>query len=266
VSENKIGAYICKGCGLGERLDCSQLATIAEREGKANIVREHDFLCNAEGVAMIQNDIDNEGVNKVMIAACSRRSKTEAFNFENVAISRANLREGVIWVRPDDDESRETTQEMAADYVRMGCSEVKYMNLPNINEEAASNDNLLVVGGGVAGMTAALEAAKAGYPVTIVEKSGQLGGSAAFEYKRIPESMPYADPEDTGVAAMISEIEANDKITVHLNATTTKTSGAPGRFSADISTESGSTTTANFGAIILASGARHYDASPLPEL
>ena len=69
--EIKTGAYICKGCGLGERLDCGQLATIAEREGKANVVKEHDFLCNAEGVAMIQNDIDNEGVNKVMIAACS---------------------------------------------------------------------------------------------------------------------------------------------------------------------------------------------------
>jgi quinone-modifying oxidoreductase subunit QmoB len=266
ADEIKTGAYICKGCGLGERLDCDQLATIAEREGKANIVKQHDFLCNAEGVAMIQHDIDNEGVNKVVIAACSRRAKTEAFNFENVAISRANLREGVIWVRPDDDESSETTQEMAADYVRMGCSEVKFMNLPQANDEAASNDNLLVVGGGVAGMTAALEAAKAGYPVTIVEKSGQLGGSAAFDYKRVPERMPYADPEDTGIAEMISEIEANDRITVHLNSTTTKTSGAPGRFSADISTESGSTTTANFGAIIMASGARNYDASQLPEL
>ena len=266
ADEIKTGAYICKGCGLGERLDCDQLATIAEREGKANIVKQHDFLCNAEGVAMIQNDIDNEGVNRVMIAACSRRAKTEAFNFENVAIGRANLREGVIWVRPDTDEARETTQEMADDHIRMGCAEVKYMKVPNANEEAASNDRLLVVGGGIAGMTAALEAARAGYPVSIVEKSGQLGGSAAFEYKRVPERAPYADPENTGVAEMISEIEANDRITVHLNATTTKTSGAPGRFSADISTESGSTTTENFGAIIMASGARNYDASQLPEL
>ena len=266
ADEIKTGAYICKGCGLGERLDCDQLATIAEREGKANIVKQHDFLCNAEGVAMIQNDIDNEGVNRVMIAACSRRAKTEAFNFENVAIGRANLREGVIWVRPDTDEARETTQEMADDHIRMGCAEVKYMKVPNANEEAASNDNLLIAGGGVAGMTAALEAARAGYPVTIVEKSGQLGGSAAFEYKRVPERAPYADPEDTGVAEMISEIEANDRITVHLNSTITKTSGAPGRFSADISTESGSTTTGNFGAIIMASGARNYDASQLPEL
>ena len=264
--EIKVGAHICKGCGLGERLDCGQLATIAEREGKANLVREHDFLCNAEGVAMIQNDIDNEGVNKVMIAACSRRAKTEAFNFENVAITRANLREGVIWVRPDNDESRETTQEMAADYVRMGCSEIKYMKLPHVNADAASNDRLLVVGGGIVGMTAAIEAAAAGYPVTIVEKSGQLGGGAVFEYKRVPESMPYADPEDTGVAELASRIEASGKITVHLNSTITKTSGAPGRFSADISTESGATTTENFGAIIMASGARNYDASQLPEL
>jgi quinone-modifying oxidoreductase subunit QmoB len=264
--EIKVGAYICKGCGLGERLDCGQLATIAEREGKANLVREHEFLCNAEGVAMIQNDIDNEGVNKVMIAACSRRSKAEAFNFENVAISRANLREGVIWSRPDTDEASETTQEMAADYVRMGCSEIKYMTLPSGNEEAASNNNLLVVGGGIVGMTAAIEAAAAGYPVTLVEKTGQLGGSAAFEYKRIPESMPYADPEDTGVAAMVAQIEGDSRITVHLNSTITKTSGAPGRFSADISTESGATATENFGAIIMASGASSYDASQLPEL
>jgi quinone-modifying oxidoreductase subunit QmoB len=266
VSDPKIGAYICKGCGLGERLDCGQLATIAEREGKAAVVREHEFLCNAEGVAMIQNDIDNEGVNRVMIAACSRRSKTEAFNFQDVAIGRANLREGVIWVRPDSDEARETTQEMAADYVRMGCAEVKFMTPPHVSEEAASNNHLLVVGGGITGMTAAIEAAAAGYPVTLVEKTGQLGGSAAFEYKRVPEHAPYADPEDTGVAEMASTIEASDKITVHLNSTITKTSGAPGRFSADISTESGSTTTENFGAIIMASGAHGYDASQLPEL
>ncbi|RLA01798.1 MAG: heterodisulfide reductase, partial [Gammaproteobacteria bacterium] len=266
ADEIKVGAYICKGCGLGDRLDCGQLATIAEREGKANLVREHDFLCNAEGVAMIQNDIDNEGVNKVMIAACSRRSKTEAFNFDNVAISRANLREGVIWVRPDNDEARETTQEMAADYIRMGCAEIKFMTLPTGNEETASNNSLLVAGGGIVGMTAAIEAAAAGYPVTIVEKGGVLGGSAHDDYKRIPESMPYADPEDTGVAEMVAKVEAAGNITVHLNSTITKTSGAPGRFSADISTESGSTTTENFGAIIMASGARNYDANQLPEL
>ncbi len=266
ADEKKIGAYICKGCGLGERLDCAELATVAKRDGKAQVVQEHEFLCNAEGVQMIQNDIDNEGVNRVVIAACSRRSKTEAFNFENVAISRVNLREGVIWIRPEGDDLQETTQEMAADYVRMGCAEAKYLTPPASSQEKGSNTHLLVVGGGLSGMTAAVEAAKAGYPVTLVEKTGELGGATGQMWKDIPIHSPYRDPADNGIAALVAQIEANDKITVHLNSTITKTSGAPGRFSADISTESGSTNTENFGAIIMASGATPYDINKLPEL
>jgi quinone-modifying oxidoreductase subunit QmoB len=259
----KIGAYVCKGCGLGERLDCDELATTAQRDGKAQVVQQHDFLCSAEGVKMIQNDIDNEGVNRLVIAACSRRAKSEAFNFEGVTISRANLREGVIWIRPDEDDLRETTQEMAADYVRMSCAEAKFSTPPASEQEKGSNDNLLVVGGGITGMTAAIEAAKTGYPVTLVEKTGELGGAVGKMWKDVPMHTPYTDPVDTQVAAMVAEIEGNAKITVHLNATITKTSGAPGRFSADISTESGSTSTENFGAIIQASGATPYDANQL---
>jgi quinone-modifying oxidoreductase subunit QmoB len=266
VADTKIGAYICKGCGLGERLDCDDLANIAKRDGKAQVVQQHDFLCSEDGVKMIQNDIDNEGVNRVVIAACSRRAKNEAFNFENVTIARANLREGVIWIRPDEEDMRETTQEMAADYIRMSCVESKFMTPPASAQEKGANGNVLVVGGGISGMTAAIEAAKTGYPVTLVEKTGQLGGAAVGMWKDVPMHSPYTDPVDTPVAAMVAEIEANSNITVHLNSTITKTSGAPGRFSVDISTESGSTTTENVGAIIQASGATPYDASQLPEL
>jgi len=266
VADMKIGAYVCKGCGLGERLDCDELATVAQRDGKAQVVQQHDFLCSTEGVKMIQNDIDNEGVNRVVIAACSRRAKSEAFNFQGVTISRANLREGVIWIRPNEDDLQETTQEMAADYVRMGCAEAKYSTLPASEQEKGSNDTILVVGGGITGMTAAIEAAKTGYPVHLVEKTGELGGAVAKMWKDVPMHTPYTDPVDTRVAAMVAEIEGSDKITVHLNSTVTKTSGAPGRFSADISTESGSTSTENFGAILQASGATPYDANKLPEL
>ena len=266
MADTKIGAYICKGCGLGERLDCDDLATIAKRDGKAQVVQQHDFLCSEDGVKMIQNDIDNEGVNRVVIAACSRRAKNEAFNFENVTIARANLREGVIWIRPDEDDMRETTQEMAADYIRMSCVESKFLTPPASAQEKGSNGTVLVVGGGISGMTAAIETAKTGYPVILVEKTGQLGGAAASMWKDVPMHSPYTAPVDTPVAAMVAEIEGNSNITVHLNSTITKTSGAPGRFSVDISTESGSTSTENVGAIIQASGATPYDASQLPEL
>jgi len=265
ADEKNIGAYICKGCGLGERLEGAQLTMIAEREAKANVVKEHDFLCSEEGVAMIQADIDKEGVNRVVICACSMRAKTEAFSFEKVAISRANLREGVIWVRPDTDEARETTQEMAADYVRMAVAEAKFMTPPRGNPETGGSRHLLVVGGGFSGLTSALEASKAGYNVTIVEKSATLGGMVANLYKRIPAKAPYTDPVNTGIEEIAQEVEGDGNIAVYINATLTKTEGAPGRFVADISTESGSTTTETFGAIIQASGFTDYDANQLPE-
>jgi quinone-modifying oxidoreductase subunit QmoB len=266
MADMKVAAYICQGCGLGERLDTAGLAKVAQKEGKAAVVKEHPFLCNAEGVAMIRNDIDNEAVTHVMVAACSRRAKTEAFGFTDVAVSRANLREGVIWVRPDDEASRETTQEMAADYVRMGCAEVKKMKLPAGNAATATNRRVLVVGGGISGMTAALEASKAGYQVVLVEKGAALGGWAAKLYKRSPSRSPYADPQDTGVDEMIAAISADSNIKVYTNSITSKTEGAPGRFKVDISQESGATVTEEVGSIIQATGFTLYDANKLPEL
>jgi quinone-modifying oxidoreductase subunit QmoB len=200
-----------------------------------------------------------------MIAACSRRAKTEAFNFEGMAISRANLREGVIWVRPDTADAKETTQEMAEDYVLMGCAEVRRMTLPSGNPQAALNRQILVVGGGVSGMTAALEASRTGYKVTLVEKTDRLGGWAGRLYKRVADRYPFADPADTGVVEMSAAVQADANITVHLNAAVSRTSGAPGRFEAEI-TSDGKTVTETFGSIVQASGFTRYDLTNLPEM
>ena len=265
ADELLMGAYICKGCGIGDRLDCSQLESTATRDGKAKYAKSHDFLCSAEGVAMIQADIDAGETNHVIIGACSRRAKVEAFGFKDVSVARANLREGVIWVRPDNDEANETTQEMADDYMRMACAESKFQKVPQRSGEQELNKNILVVGGGITGMTAAIEAADAGYPAVLVEKSAQLGGVMGQLHRRIATKMPYTDPEDTTVADLIAKIEAASNITVHLNSTVTKTAGAPGRFDVDISTESGATTNVSIGAIVQASGMKQFDANKLTE-
>ena len=202
----------------------------------------------------------------MVIAACSRRSKAETFNFENVAISRANLREGVIWITPADEDKKEIVQEMAADYIRMGCAESAKMQIPRTNPNLGNNKRLLVVGGGITGLTAAIEASKTGYDVLLVEKSASLGGWAAKLHKRVPDREPYAEPMDTGIADLIKKIESDKHIKVNLNSTITKTSGAPGQFSVDISTESGSTATENVGGIIMASGFTPYDMNKLPHL
>jgi quinone-modifying oxidoreductase subunit QmoB len=266
MADIKVAAYICKGCGLGERLDADALVKVAQKEGKVPMAKSHDFLCNADGVAMIKNDIANEGVTHIMIGACSRRAKTEAFFFPANAVSRANLREGVIWIRPDSIDARETTQEMAEDYIRMGCAEVKAMTAPGGNTNTGSSKTLLVVGGGVTGMTTAIEASKTGYPVVLVEKTGALGGWAGKLYKRIPIHEPYKSPADTGVADLVSQIQADSNIKLYLNATIAKTDGAPGKFVVDIATESGATHTEDIGAIVQATGFTLYDMNKLPEL
>ncbi|MBS1172407.1 MAG: hdrA, partial [Proteobacteria bacterium] len=186
MADNKFAAYVCSGCGIGDRLDVAQLTKVAQKEGKMALVRNHAFLCSAEGVQMIRDDFQKEGVTHIAIAACSRRAKTEAFNFTEVAMSRANLREGVIWSQPDSDEARETTQEMADDYVRMACAEVKKMKIPAPNQASGQNKRILVVGGGISGLTAALAAANTGYDVVIVEKEARLGGWAGRLWKRTP--------------------------------------------------------------------------------
>lgn len=264
-NEVKIAAYMCKGCGLGERLDVEQLVNIAQDEGGASVCKSHDYLCNSDGVATIRSDIDNQGITHVVIGACSRRSKTAAFNFADTAVARANLREGVIWTQPESAEARELTQDMADDYVRMACAEAKFMQQPDANPERGANKRILVVGGGFSGTTAALESAKAGYEVLLVEKTAQLGGWSKTFHRRLPYKEPYAEPQDTGIDELISQIEVATNITVFLNATLTKTSGAPGQFCVDITTENGATTTENVGALVQASGFTRYDASQLPE-
>jgi quinone-modifying oxidoreductase subunit QmoB len=154
---------------------------------------------------------------------------------------------------------------MAADYVRMGCAEVKAMQAADTSGEQGKNNHIMVVGGGITGMTAALEASKAGYYASIIEKSAHLGGVMGQLKQRQPEHSPHQDPQDTGVAALIAAVEADDKITVYLNSTIAKTAGAPGRFEVDIASTVGAGTHAEFGAIVQATGFTPYDANKLPE-
>lgn len=266
MAENKFAAYVCSGCGIGDTLDAGTLEKIAQKEGKMALVRGHSFLCNAEGVQMIRDDIANEGVTHLCIAACSRRSKSEAFRFPGVAISRANLREGVLWAIAEGSEHDEVRQEMAEDYVRMGCAEVKKMTVPMGSPVEAASKRILVVGGGMSGMTAAHEAAEAGYEVVLVEKAGKLGGFAAQMWKRTPFRAPHAEPQPTGVEALAAAVEAHPGITVHLNATLAETAGAPGRFKVSVAQESGVVSEEDVGAIVQTSGFTTYDTGKLPEL
>ena len=135
---------------------------------------------------LIKDDIEKEGVISVTIAACSRRSKTDAFTFENVTLSRANLREGVIWVTPDSEDKRNWCRKWPTTTCAWPAPNRPRCWCHRTNPSHGNNKRILVVGGGICGMTAALEASKTGYEVLLVEKTGSLGGWAAKLAKRVP--------------------------------------------------------------------------------
>jgi quinone-modifying oxidoreductase subunit QmoB len=266
MADNKFAAYICSGCGIGDVLDVKALEKVAQKEGKMAMVKNHAFLCSSEGVQMIRDDIAVDGVTHMCIAACSRRAKTEAFSFPEVAMSRTNLREGVLWVVAQGSDHDEVRQEMAEDYVRMGCAEVKKMKVPAGSPKKAESKRILVVGGGMSGMTAAVAAALTGYQVVLVEKTGALGGYGAKMMKRVPFSGTYSEAQPTGAAELAAKVMSNPLITVHLNSTIAETAGSPGRFVAKIAQESGAVVEEAVGAIVQATGFTPYDINKLPNL
>ncbi len=255
--DKKIAAYICTGCGIGDALDIEQLSKVATKDCKIETVKTHPNLCSKEGVQMIKDDIAG-GVNTTLIGACSLRVMYDVFNFEGVIVDRVNLREQVVWSHPAGDED---TQMMAEDYLRMSASKMKQMELPDpFKPEQEMSKDILVVGGGTTGMTAALEAAKAGYQVVLVEKESELGGFQKTVSKTV--SFPYKDVSANEIAKLISEVGKNDKIKVFTGSKVEKLSGGPCVFKAQIK-QNGDTSEHNIGAVVLAAGWKPYDPEKL---
>ncbi len=256
--EKKYCAYICKGCGIKDAIDITKLEGAAK---KIQNYKSHDALCSPEGVQLIKDDIAKEGINTIIIAACSPRVKYEEFSFAGALVERVNIREFVAWtLEPNTDEANDA----AYDYLTMGIAKAQKASLPEPNILADLNDTILVIGGGIAGMTAALSAANAGQKVVLVEKDPQLGGFVNRLYKKIPTDTYFKKPliVDTGINKTVSEVESNPNIKVYKSATVARTEGQPGLYDVELSNGE----KMKIGSIIMATGWKPYDATKLEYL
>ena len=258
--DKKLGIYICTGCGIGESLNIEALKKVATKEFKTPICKTHSWLCGAEGLEMIKADMAAEGVNTLSIVACSPRVKTNEFDFGGALLDRVNVREQVIWVLPPNDED---TQMMAEDNMRMGLTKLQKSTPPEPYQAENLSKAVLVVGGGFAGMNAALGAAQAGYPVLLVEREAALGGFLNKMNKRLRP--PYKELKPVDLEDQIKKVEAEPNIKVFTSSQIEKLSGGPGVYDVTIS-QNGSQVTERAGSVVLATGWKPYDAGKLEHL
>ncbi|THB68936.1 MAG: hydrogenase iron-sulfur subunit, partial [Desulfovibrio sp.] len=271
----KIGIYFDES-SVGPYFDYEALVESVENKwGEvAPVVKTVQNLASEEGKALIQADIDAEGLEAVVIGGATPRVHWEYFDFgSDIFVERVNLREQCVMsyqaedgtvaepIDPEEDYPIEQLVEIVLDYMSMGVARAKNATVPEAQSVEAVK-TVLVIGGGWAGLSAALDVAAAGYDAVILEKTGELGGKAAAMFKTIPLAPPYEEATDTGIENKIAAVEADDKITVKLSTTLKTLTGAPGVYSAALSNGE----TLDVGSVILAAGWEPQETSVLAPL
>lgn len=256
--ERKVCVFICSGCGISEAFDVSKVEEASkEAEPRPAVVKVDPCLCGDDGYVAMSKIIEEEKPTHVVIGACSQRLFQDRFCWNGIFVERVNLREQCAWSHEAGDVG---TLELAQDLMRMGIAKCGKAEMPEPHLEEPSQ-TVLVIGGGISGMSAALYAADAGYDVVLIEKSDKLGGFAKNIYKTYPSAPPYDEVAENPVFGLMERCETNPRIKVLLGTTVEEISGAPGKFSVKAGGKE-----FVVGAIVVATGFRPYDIGKLSHL
>jgi len=187
--ERRIGVYICHcGSNIAGIVDCEQVAEYARGLDSVVVVRDYKYMCSDPGQNLIKDDIKNHKLNRVVVASCSPRMHEPTFRhacqeagLNQYLFEMANIREHCSWVHEDREKATEKAKALVSAAVRR-----VYHHESLEAKEVAVNPNVLVVGGGVAGIQAALEVADSEHQVYLVEKAPSIGGHMAMFDKTFP--------------------------------------------------------------------------------
>jgi quinone-modifying oxidoreductase subunit QmoB len=205
-----------------------------------------------ENLAVLQSELAEAGATRAVIAACSERVNYDVFSPESLGVNfvgRVNIRELVAWSKPAGEAE---TQALAEDYLRMGITRAQRTRVPAPQEREVTT-SILVVGGGITGMTAALEAAAAGHDVFLVEKEPRLGGWTARFASLFPTRPPYHQLQPVDLDLTIEFVLDHPRITVMTGTSISSISGEPGDLHVTVDQDSQTRDFAT-GAVVLATG------------
>ena len=188
--EPRIGVYVCHcGLNIAQSVDCTKVAADVADAEDVVVSKDIVYACSEPGQQQIKQDIIDNGLNRVVIASCSPRLHESTFKkmIDSVGVNpylldMANLREQCSWVHMND---RDGATAKAETLVNMAIARVRQLE-PLHEETLPLTQKTLVIGGGIAGIQAALDLADSGYDVTLVEKNASIGGIMAQLDKTFP--------------------------------------------------------------------------------
>jgi heterodisulfide reductase subunit A len=279
-NQPRIGVYICHcGVNISATVDVEQVAEFAATLPGVVVARDYLYMCSDPGQSLIQQDIEEQGLNRVVVASCSPRMHEPTFQgaaqqagLNPYLVEMANIREQCSWVHSDRGQATEKAKALVASVV----AKVARLN-PLEEREVEVTPGAVVIGGGIAGMVAALDVADTGFPVYLVEKSDHLGGRVMELNRTFPTLESVAEL----VQPLIERVQNHPNVTVFLNSHVTGVEGYVGNFEVEVSgfKVSGSSLaeseTSNLkpethalgvGSIIVATGYDVFDPHRRPEL
>jgi len=230
----RVGIYVCHcGSNIAGTVDVEEVARWAGQHIKDVIVsKDYKFMCSSLGQAMIEEDIKTQKLTRVVVAACSPHLHEKTFRraCANAGLNpylcqMTNLREHVSWVCTD----KAAGTEKAKALVSASAERVKYQQ-PLEPMYVDVNPATLVVGGGIAGLQAALELADAGYPVYLVEREPSIGGHMA----QFDKTFPTLDCSACILTPKMSEAGQHENITLLTYSELEEVSGSVGNFKVKI--------------------------------
>ena len=262
----RIGVYICMcGTNIAKIVDVEAVARFAKGLPNVAMAKTYKYVCSNPGQEMIAHDIKENQLDRIVVAACSPNMHERTFRralqlagLNQYLLEMANIREQCSWVHTDPREA--TRKAMALVHAAIRRVEV-HEALESMSVDMCPNS--LVIGGGIAGMTAALELADAGNLVHLVEKNDRLGGNLA----RIDLTAPYLYSARDLLTERITRTMTNRMIQVHPESKVTELTGFVGNFTATIEDLNGKYNgnkvpiQVRIGNVVICTGYKEFDAS-----
>jgi heterodisulfide reductase subunit A len=227
--EARVGVYICHcGTNIAGVLDVQALAASAGRLPGVVVSREYKYMCSDPGQHLVKQDIEEHGLTHVAVAACSPCLHEKTFRevlasagLNAYLFQMVNIREHDSWVHTD----REAAQVKALDLVRAAVRRVK-LHRPLARRTVPVNQTVLVVGGGIAGIHAALTVANSGKHVYLIERAPTIGGHMA----QFDKTFPTLDCAACILTPKMTAVRSHPNITLWTMSEVTQVEGFAGNF------------------------------------